>query len=61
MNRLENLQEVIERHRNRLDEMIVNGIDEESFYRANVELDSLIEEYIRIAEQEEVLAGKTKE
>ena len=58
MNRLEELQEIIERQRNRLNAMIEKGMDDEAFYYANVALDRLIEEYIELAEQEEALSKR---
>lgn len=58
MNRLEELQEIIERQRNRLNAMIEKGMDDEAFYRANVELDRLIEKYIEMAEWENALLDK---
>jgi len=40
------IQEAIERQRNPVDAMILNGIDDETFYRENVKLDRLLELYI---------------
>lgn len=46
------IQEAIERQRNRVDAMILNGIDDETFYRENVKLDRLLEIYIDLFQQQ---------
>lgn len=50
MNEIIRLQETIERERSRLDTMVVNGIEDDTFYEANVRLDRLIERYIELTE-----------
>lgn len=54
MNEIIKLQETIEYQRSKLDAMILNGIDDDSFYEANVRLDRLIERYIELTEQENI-------
>lgn len=50
MNEIIRLQETIERERSRLDTMVVNGIEDDTFCEANVRLDRLIERYIELTE-----------
>lgn len=55
MKNFKELQDEIELARKRLDDAISNGTDQQTYYLLSIELDQLIEEYILLEEEKQVV------